>query len=417
MATTKRIDEARARARAMLDDDKVANICERQLIRTKEQSVKKLISNVVLILSNAPEWQGAIGWDAFAERIMVLKPCPAGEPGAWTDHHDKLAACWLQRCRWRMDCGHELVGHAIEAVAKRLTFHPLRERLNALVWDGNPRLDTWTSKYLGAEDTLVHAAIGVRWMLGAVARAFDPGCQMDSAIILEGPQGLGKSSALRILSLGFFTDELSDVGSKDASMQLHGCWIVEIAELDAISRADAAKVKAFITRRVDRYRPPYGRHVVERQRQCVFAGSVNHSDYLRDETGGRRFWPIECQHVDVEALRRDVEQLWAEAVVRYRLGESAYMDDVALAAKVADHTSQRYQRDVWEPIVLGYAQVRESVSVPECLEHVGVERSRWSQQDANRVAKILKANGFTRMRKRDGHRLEWRYFPVRTGNQ
>lgn len=387
----------------------VSTLWERQLIRSKEGSVKKLLANVVLILSNAPDWAGCIGWDDFAERIMVIKPCPAGEPGPWTDHHDKLTAGWLQRSQWHVEAGHELVGNCIEVVARRNTFHPLRERLSGLVWDGNPRLDTWTSKYLGAEDTLVHATIGVRWMLGAVARAFEPGCQMDSAIILEGHQGLGKSSALRILSLGFFTDELADVGSKDAAMQLHGNWIVEIAELDAISRADAAKVKAFITRRIDKFRAPYARHVQEHPRSCVFAGSVNHSDYLKDETGGRRFWPIACNRIDFTALARDVEQLWAEAVVRYRRGDSTYIEDVAVAAEIAAHTSKRYQGDAWDQVVLAYAQVRESVSVQECLEHVGVERARWSQADANRIAKILKSHGFVRKYVGKGPERAWRY--------
>jgi predicted P-loop ATPase len=387
-------------------------IWERQLLRSREGVVKKLVANIVLVLTNAPDWAGCIGYDEFAERIMVVKSCPAGEPGAWTDHHDKLTAVWLQRSQWRIECGHELVGHSIEVVAKKRSFHPLRERLNALVWDGNERLDTWTSKYLGAEDTLVHASIGVHWMLGAVARAFEPGCQMDSALILEGSQGLGKSSALRILSLGFFTDELSDVGSKDAAMQLHGNWIVEIAELDAISRADAAKVKAFLTRRVDKFRAPYGRHVQEHARSCVFAGSVNHSDYLKDETGGRRFWPIACNRIDRNALARDTEQLWAEAVVRYRSGVHTYIEDVAVAAQIAEHTAKRYQGDAWDQVVTAYAQVRESVSIAECLEHVGIERGRWSQTDQNRIAKILKAKNFNRKQVRVGSDRVWRYFPV-----
>lgn len=394
---------------------KVSNLWEKQLHRTKEGVVKRLMSNVVTILTHSTEWAGALGWDEFADKIQVLRKCPAGPPGSWTDLHDKRTAIWLQNSQWRIEASHELVGHSIEAVAKLNTFHPLRERLSALKWDGVPRLDTWTSVYLGAEDNLVHAAIGVRWMLGAVARAYDPGCQMDSAIILEGNQGLGKSSALRTLSLGFFTDELSDVGSKDAAMQLQGSWIVEIAELDAISRADAAKVKAFLTRRIDRFRPPYGRHVVERARQCVFAGSVNHNDYLKDETGGRRFWPIACTAINAIALKNDVEQLWAEAVVRYRAGESAYIEDVAIAAELSQFVSERYQGDAWDALVYEYAQVRESVSVAECLSHVGVEPGRWSQADANRVAKILKHHGYSRRQVRTGKGRSWRYYSPKPG--
>lgn len=381
----------------------------KNILRGKDGQPKRLLSNIVLILTNDVLWKGAVGWDEFAERIMVCKPCPAGGLGPWSDVHDKLTAEWLQQSTWALESGTEAVADAIEVVARKTSFHPLRDRLNALVWDECPRLDTWTSKYLGAADTLVHSAVGVRWMLGAVARAFEPGCQMDSAIILEGAQGAGKSSALRTLSLGWFTDELADVGSKDAAMQLHGNWIVEIAELDAISRAEAAKVKAFLTRRYDKYRPPYGRHVIERARQCVFAGSVNHNDYLRDETGGRRFWPVACGAIDLGALRRDVEQLWAEAVTRHQTGELAYIADVAVAAEIGESVRQRYQGDAWEQVIMVHLQVREDTSIQECLEHVGVERARWTQGDMMRVAKILKANGFIRKQVRTGLLRQWRY--------
>src|SRR5262249_44813747 len=148
-----------------------------------------------------------------------------------------------------------------------------------------------------------------------IARAFEPGSQVDTALILEGlDQGEGKSTAIRILSMGFFTDELADIGSKDAVMQLHGAWIVELSELDAMGRAETSKVKAFLSRRSDRYRAPYGRHVADHPRQCTFAGTVNHNDYLRDETGGRRFLPIEVGGINKDALRQDVEQLWGEAL-------------------------------------------------------------------------------------------------------
>jgi putative DNA primase/helicase len=407
--STDRIERAKAKAKGMLGDEKVAHLWERQLARTKTGQLEKIISNVELVLANAPEWAGCIGWDDFAERIMVIKECPAGPLGPWTDNHDKVTTIWLQRCKWQLKAGLEVVAQAIETVAKRQRFHPLRDRLNALVWDGNERVDTWTTKYLGAEHTLVHSAIGARWLLGAVRRAFEPGCQMDAALILEGSQGLGKSTALRVLSLGFFTDQLSDVGSKDSCQELDGNWIIEIAELDAISRADAAKVKAFLTRRVDKYRSSYGRRVEEHRRQCVFAGSVNHNDYLRDETGGRRFWPVACNRIDIEALRRDVDQIWAESVQRYRNGHLSYIEDAAVAAALVTHTSERYQGDTWDSVVLTFAQLHESVSVPECLERVGVERAKWTQSDAARVGKILKAAGYLRRQIRNGNSREWRY--------
>jgi putative DNA primase/helicase len=385
------------------------------LLRAKESgALKKLAANVTLIMTHAPEWEGAISWDEFAERIVIVRPCPAGEPGPWTDLADVQAAVWLQRSRFRLEASPDLVATSVRAVAAARSVHPLRARLNALTWDGVARLDTWTTIYLGAADTEVHREMGKRWMLGAVSRAFVPGSQVDTALILEGHQGLGKSTAVRILSLGFFTDELADIGSKDAAMQLHGAWIVELPELDAMGRAETSRVKAFLTRRSDRYRAPYGRHVAEHPRQCTFAGTVNHNDYLRDETGGRRFLPIEVTRIDTAKLRADVEQLWAEAVVRSRAGEETFTSNERLRTLIESHTATRYQADAWHNHVISYAQLYESTSVADCLSHVGVSRDKWSQSDANRIAKILKSEGFRRRQVGSGKDREWRYFkPVK----
>jgi putative DNA primase/helicase len=343
---------------------------ERDLLRSGEGGpLKKLEHNVILILSRAPEWAGCIAWDEFAERIVIVKACPAGPPGHWLDLCDRRTAAWLQASRWKLEASPALVANAIPVVAAQNSIHPLRARLSALAWDGKERLDTWTTTYLRAADTEVHREIGKRWMLGAVRRA-----------------------------------------NKDAAMQLHGAWIVELSELDAMSRAETSKVKAFLTRRSDRYRAPYGRHVAEHPRQCVFAGTVNHNDYLRDESGGRRFLPIQVGKVKKAALSADVEQLWAEAVVRYRAGECTYTTDSRLSALIASHTSERYQGDAWHDIVIMHAQLFESISVADCLTHVGIERGRWSQSDQNRVAKILKSEGFRRRQVAQNGKREWRYF-------
>lgn len=386
----------------------VSDLWEQRLIKGKN-AAKKLIANVVLILTNHEDWRGAIAWDEFAERVIVVRAGHLAE-GPWDDVCDVRTAIWLQQSKYQLEASPAMVAEAVRAVAYANRVHPLRERLNGLTWDGKARLDTWLVRYLGAEDTPVHREFGLRWMLGAVARAFEPGCQVDAALILEGlSQGEGKSSALRTLAMGFFTDELADVGNKDAAMQLHGAWIIELAELDAVGRAEMSRVKSFLTRRVDRYRAPYGRHVAEHARHCVFAGTVNHNDYLRDETGGRRFLPVEVGTIDLAALRADVEQLWAEAVARYRAGEPVYTTSSELRTLIGAHTATRYQEDAWHETVKAYVQVRDSVSLGEVFEHIGVKRENWTQSDANRIAKILKSLGYVRRQVTFEGRRQWRY--------
>jgi len=390
---------------------KVSHLWEASLTR-KDGKIARTLRNVGIVFEHAPEFVGAIAFDDFAQRMVSTRPTPAGAAGPWTDDHDLQATIWLQGSTWAIEAGDDLVSRAVRAVASRHRVHPLRERLAALKWDGVPRVDTWTTTYLGAEDTEVHRAIGSTWLLGAVARAFEPGIKVDAALILEGSQGAGKSTALKVLALGYFSDELADIGGKDAAMQLQGAWIHELAELDAVNRAEATRVKSFLTRSVDRFRPPWGRHVVEVPRQCVFAGSTNHDAWLRDETGGRRFLPVCVGAIDLEALRRDVEQLWAEVVVRFLAGERTYIVDAEILAKLREHTAERFQADAWERMVGQFAQVRESVSVAECLVHIGIEPGRWSQSDQNRVSKILVSLGFSRRQVRIGSAREKRYFPV-----
>ena len=213
------------------------------------------------------------------------------------------------------------VSRSVGAVAREITVHPVRDHLGALAWDGVPRIETWACRYLGAEDTAFNRSVGALWLISAVARIFRPGVKADHMLVLEGPQGARKSTALKILAgEDWFTDELPDLGSKDAAMHMQGVWIIEIAELDAIGKAEVSRIKAFLTRTTDRFRPPYGRYTIEVPRQCVFAGTVNPDTYLRDETGNRRFWPVRCGTIDIDALARDRDQLWAEAVARFRAG-------------------------------------------------------------------------------------------------
>ena len=229
--------------------------------------------------------------------------------------------------------------------------------MTALAWDGRLRLRRWLADYLGAHDRgqpkdAYVCEVGFRWLVSAIARVMEPGSQADYALVLEGPQGAGKTTALRILaSERYFSDSLPhDLSSKDARDHLRGKWIVELPELAQFRKSEIETVKSFLSRREERYRPAYGRHEVTFRRQCVFAGSTNESEFLVDTTGNRRFWPIACGTIELDALAADRDQLLAEAVHAYRVGER-WHPDCDLERLAAIETRQRMVTDPWHPIV------------------------------------------------------------------
>jgi predicted P-loop ATPase len=372
--------------------------------------VLPILANAIAALRHAPEWSGVLAFNEFALGTTALKPAPWGtvSNGEWTDHEDRLTAEWLQREGVLVSV--DIAAQAVQTVSRDHSFHPVRAYLDNLRWDGVERLDRWLSTYLGVEDSPYSRAVGSRWLLSAVARILQPGAKADCCLILEGPQGIRKSTALRSIAGEFFTDELADLGTKDAAMQTRGVWIIELSELDSLGHAEVARIKAFISRTTDRFRPPYGMRLVESPRQCVFAGTVNHCTYLRDETGGRRFWPVVCGSIDIQALQRERDQLWAEAKARFRSGASWWLETADLVRLAGDQQEARYEGDPWEEILARWLDGRESTSVAEVLQRcIDKPQSQWTQTDKIRVARCLRSQGWVRYRERQGSRLEWRY--------
>jgi len=379
-------------------------------MNTTEGRILPVLANAIAAFRHAPEWGGVLAFNEFGFGTVVLKPAPWGvvPNGEWTDHEDRLATEWLQRQGILVSV--EVAGQAVQTVARDHPFHPVRTYLQGLEWDGVERVDRWLSSYLGAEDTEYSRAVGSRWLISAVARIFRPGAKADCCLILEGPQGIRKSTALRTLAGQYFTDELADLGSKDAAMQTRGVWIIELSELDSLSHSEVARIKAFMSRTTDRFRPPYGMRLVESPRQCVFAGTVNHSTYLRDETGGRRFWPVACGRIDVDALAHDRDQLWAEAKERFDAGAVWWMETAELIQMASDQQIDRYEGDPWEEVIAPWLEGHPSVSISEVLEKcLQKAHALWTQTDKNRAARCLRALGWERYRERHGSRLEWRY--------
>jgi predicted P-loop ATPase len=378
------------------------------LIRTKNGSPKAVLANAVAMLRDSPEWKGVLARNEFSLATHAVKPTPWGFVGRWSEYQDARGAEWLQHKRVLVSS--DLTARAVETVAHENPFHPVRDFLDGLKWDGEPRLDRWLHVYLGAEDNAYVRTVGRCWFISGVARIRCPGSKADHLLVLEGPQGSGKSSLCRVLGGEFFSDDIADLGSKDSALGVAGAWIIELSELDAMGGAAQSKIKAFISRRIDRFRPPYGRRLIEAPRQSIFIGTCNRDAYLKDETGGRRFWPVRCGVIDISALRRDRDQIWAEAQHEFAAGAHWWLEDTTVMASAVEEQAQRFEGDPWAEVITEWSATRETISVGEVLE-LGLKRpkAQWTQADKNRVAGCLRFAGWQRFQQRTENGREWRY--------
>jgi predicted P-loop ATPase len=372
------------------------------------------LANACHALRTAPDLQFMLAYDVFAMKTMVVAAPPWDFESqhfvqrAWMPHDDLLATEYLQRLN--IPVKPQTATQAVELVARERSFHPVLDYLDSVQWDGKTRLDRWLTDYVGADETPYTHSIGRSALIGAVARIRRPGCKVDTVPIIEGQQGLGKSSAARVLFEPWFSDELADLGGKDAAMQTQGAWLIEISELDAMSRSEVSRIKAFVSRAADRFRPPYGARVIESPRSCVFWGTTNSDAYLKDETGARRFWPIKAGRIDVEGLAGVRDQLWAEADRLYGAGAAWWIVNPEAQCIAVGEQTARYQGDPWDELIAAYLETVTDVSVAEILSdviHMGADR--WSQTDMNRVVRCLRSRGMVRTQVRTGDKRAWRY--------
>jgi predicted P-loop ATPase len=301
------------------------------------------------------------------------------------------------------------VWQAVELVARENTFHPIKDYLEPLVWDEVERLDEWLTDCLGVEKTEYAMAVGRMFLIGMVARIYDPGCQADYMLILEGDQGIKKSTACRVLAGEWFSDSMPEnVASKDAALHLRGKWLIEIAELHTFSRSETAALKAFITRREDIYRPPYGRKEVYRPRQNLFVGTTNRKVYLQDPTGARRYWPVVTTEIDIDLLTSQRDQLFAEALVRYRRGEPWWPDAEFEAQHMVPEQERRYEGDAWEERIAEYITGRTRATVFKiAFEALNFETPRIGTADQRRIMAILEHLGWRRGKRQAGTGTRW----------
>lgn len=388
-----------------------------KLIRTDTNKIVANIANAELYLDADADWRGAVGYDEFSHQIMIRRPLPWSNDvdRQWSDHDTTRLLAWLQMtCNGMEGLARSTIEHLPLMIARKNTFHPIREYLQSLAWDGAKRLDTFAEAYLGAapEDEMQRVylrAVSPKFFIGAVARVMQPGCKLDTAIILESEtQGVRKSTLFKTLATRdeWFSDSKMDIGSKDGMQALCGVWIYELSELDALDKKTAETNKSFLSSSTDKFRPPYGRTVETFPRQCVLVGSTNKNDYLRDPTGNRRYWPIECaDKIDIAIIKRDIGQLWAEAYARYSHGEQWWLYDHEEQAAKREQ-DDRMSHDSMTGDVLKAAmgfRIRtknDYVTVDQIVTEMQFDDRNHDLRFKGRIGNILKRNNFRYARPR-----------------
>lgn len=382
----------------------------KDLLRTRNGEIKPTPWNAQKIMKR--DFAPVIGWDEHRGTVTILRRPPwlpaEAKRGAYPlplDDRD-ITHCgeWLQDA-YEVSFKPEGVAAGFVAAADLNSYHPIRDWLDALAWDGVPRCDDWLTDYMGAPNTELVRAFAARWLISAVARVFDPGCKVDTVLVLEGDQGLLKSTALRALTTGeparlgphssWFSDEKIDFESKDGKMLLGGVWIIEFAELGSIAKAEIETIKAFVTRQEDNFRFPWARLPVRRPRQCVYAATTNSRNYLKDPTGNRRYWPFECSAIDIPGLLRMRAQLWAEAVHRYRAKELWYLHEPHLKAAHAAAVEERRETHPWEEPIARWVENKSRVTSAQVFNLLNIDLPKRTRQDEQAIGTILRQCGFT----------------------
>lgn len=377
------------------------------LLRDGKGKVIDCAPNIYRILSSEAVWAGVIAFDEFANRIVKRRPAPwGGAAGEWTETDDGRVQVWFAEALRFVTRSMDAIRSAVHLVADDAKFHPVKAFLGALKWDGVPRVDHWMADCLGVVDSEYARRVSRYSLLNMIARVFEPGCIMRAVPVLEGPQERGKSTALAILGGEWFSDTPFRVGEKDACQQIQGVWVYEIGEMQQFNRAEAAAVKQFVSSRVDNYRPPYARRNVHVPRQTTFFGSINEPQYLRDWTGGTRFWPVktcEAGEIEIAKLEDLREQLLAEALVLFRKGERRHPTREESESLFAPEQEQRMQEAPWEGHILDELERRTQaqITVDEvATEILKIDRGRITAANVAEIGRILVRAGWTQSRPR-----------------
>jgi predicted P-loop ATPase len=386
-----------------------ADWLQRCILSDTKKPIPNLANALIGLCAEMPD---SFAYDEMLCAPLLMRPLEevdGFEPRVLTDVDIGIVQERLQHAGLTR-LSNDIVHQAVDIRAEQRCYHPVRDYLDSLQWDDTPRLRQLFPRYFGAEQTSYAEEIGSMFLISMVARILRPGCKADHMPVIEGPQGILKSTACQILGGKWFSDSLPDVTQgKDVSQHLRGKWLIEVSEMHAMNKAEAALLKAFITRTIERYRPSYGRREVIEPRQTVFVGTTNRDTYLRDESGGRRFWPIKVGIIDIDALVDDRDQLFAEAVSRFHADARWWPDKDFERQHIMPQQSARYETDTWEENIFTYLATKptDRVTVGQVArEGLGLETPRIGTAEQRRIAAAMERLGWQRLPK-DSEGKRW----------
>lgn len=364
--------------------------------------------NAYLFFKHQDQTKNLFVYNQFADQITIVQCPPWDNPSYFVpreinDEDFFMVAAQLERVGIKI--GVDIARYACVKTAKERRINPPKDYFETLKWDGINRLDFWLHDFMGAHTQPQEylALVGAKWMIGAVSRVYNPGAKFDSMIVFEGKQRIGKSLALQYLATfngeTYFGDNFGDIHNKDTLMSLQGKLIIEVGEMASFKKAENNDKKAFITRQVDEYRPPYGRTVAKRPRYFVLAGTTNETEdgYLTDDTGNGRYWPVRCDEIDLDGLKIMREQLWAEAIFRFKSGERTWLLKEQLELAMAQQDS-RMVEDAWQSKIEAMLKYEYTIGVDDICTKLELKPRDINNIAKNRIKKCLKAIGWKERR-------------------
>lgn len=351
-----------------------------KLETTKNGKNLNTINNIIIILKNDPNLKGKIAFNEFTQRPMLTGKTPwAKNPKIWGDEDDANLRNYIEKVYGIK--GEKPIKDAWTIVLYENMFHPIRDYIRGIEWDRNKRVETLFIDYLGAEDSDYIRKVTKCTLVGAVERVFEPGAKFDTAIVLIGAQGKGKTEIVKRLGGEWFNNSLTTFKGKEAYEQLQGSWIIELGELEAMRNIDLNTVKHFMTKTEDNFRGAYARHVKCNKRQCIFIGTSNTYDFLKDPTGDRRFYPIDLDKTEItksifkDLTKEEIGQIWAEAYYLYKKGEKSYISDEAIL-HIAKKEQQGHREDSpFQGLIENYLSILlperwKNMTIPERIKYL-----------------------------------------------